>query len=503
MPALPLRAEAPLAFAASAVTFVLAAVVLHAVDSAVVAGLLCAVFLAALVVLARVAGSAYTVPVGIAGMVALDWFYLPPTHALEVPDTANTVDLLAYLVFGVLLGQLAAQAARRAEASERARALVADEQAALRRVATLVAHGASGPAVFTSVAAESGLLLGVDGVRVARYESGAELVHLAEWAKPGTPSPPPYERAGLDGVSVSAEVLRTGAVARIDQYRDVTARSDFNRMELASVVGAPILVEDHLWGLLVAWSGTAPLTPGTEDRLAAFAELVAIAIANAENRAALTASRARIVAASDTARRRIERDLHDGAQQRLVSAALRLRGSLRDDLPPGAEELGPQLDAVAGELDEAIASLRETAHGIHPAALAEGGLRPALRGLARRSAVPVNVDVQVTERLPEQVELAAYFVVAEALTNAAKHAGASLIDLEAAVSDGVLTLCIRDDGRGGALTSGGSGLLGLVDRAEALGGRLHVESPPGRGTTILVTLPTAPVEALPTAKDTG
>jgi signal transduction histidine kinase len=238
---------------------------------------------------------------------------------------------------------------------------------------------------------------------------------------------------------------------------------------------------------MVASPSERPPQVNIEARLAGFTALVGTALANAEAQAALTASRARIVAAADTARRRIERDLHDGAQQRLVSVALRLRAV--QAAPPGAGELKAQLDDVVDELTAVLEELRAIAHGLHPAALAEGGLRTALKTLARRSAVPVRLDVAVDGRLPEPVELAAYYVVCEALTNTAKHAAAAAVDVRVETGDDMLRAWVRDDGRGGADPTHGSGLVGLTDRVEALGGRLAVRSPPGAGTTVQVDLP--------------
>jgi signal transduction histidine kinase len=228
----------------------------------------------------------------------------------------------------------------------------------------------------------------------------------------------------------------------------------------------------------------------TEERLSQFTALVATAIANAENREELDASRARIVATADRTRRRIERDLHDGVQQRLVSLSLRLR-EVEMRVPPGLGDLDADLSALGDELNGAMDDLREIAQGIHPAVLAEGGLRPALRTLARRSAVPVRVDVRTDRRLPDQTEVAAYYVASEALTNAAKHAQASLVELRLECSENTLVLSIRDDGIGGADPNGGSGLIGLSDRVEALGGELSVVSPNGIGTSVQMQLPVA------------
>ena len=223
-----------------------------------------------------------------------------------------------------------------------------------------------------------------------------------------------------------------------------------------------------------------------EARLTDFAELAATAIANAEARAELTASRARIVATTDQARRRIERDLHDGAQQRLVSVALRLRTAAAA-IPP-EEEVQQELAGIGSELDDALADLRELSRGIHPAILSEGGLGPALRTLARRSSVPVELQVGTKGRLPERIEVAAYYVVAEALANVAKHARASVVQVDVDADDGLLRLAIRDDGVGGADPARGSGLVGLKDRVEATGGTLRVESRRGQGTRLLVEL---------------
>jgi signal transduction histidine kinase len=236
-----------------------------------------------------------------------------------------------------------------------------------------------------------------------------------------------------------------------------------------------------------------PLPPDTERRLERFTELVATAISNAESRAALAASRRRIVAAADEARRRIERDLHDGIQQRLVALTLRARALSRrppDELPLLTAELADDLAAAADEL-------REISRGIHPTILAEAGLGPALRALGRRSGVPIDVDVRVESRLPAPVEVAAYFVASEALANAAKHAQATVVRLSASYDHGVLTLEVHDDGIGGADPHHGSGILGLQDRVEALGGKISVESPRGGGTTLSLRLPTLPAPKQP------
>jgi signal transduction histidine kinase len=380
---------------------------------------------------------------------------------------------------------------------------VAEEQAALRRVATLVAKGAPPAEVFTAVTEEVGQVLNVDLTAMGRYDPVGVVTILGTWTRTGAVVPlPPEGRVTLGGRNVTTRVFETGRPARLDSYADASgAVADTGRgWGLRSFAGVPISVNGRLWGIvLAAYTHEEALPADTEERLAGFTELVATAIANAESQAQLTASRARIVTAADQARRRIERDLHDGAQQRLVSVTLQLQ-AMRSAVPPGADELLAHLDNSVAEASSALDELRELARGIHPAFLAEGGLRPALRALARRSAVPVGLDVRVEGRLPEPIEIAVYYLVAEALTNAAKHAHASTVHVEVdTVVDGTadaLRVRVRDDGRGGADLGGGSGLVGLKDRVEALGGRLQVESPRGAGTALRAELPLRPADAV-------
>jgi signal transduction histidine kinase len=252
-------------------------------------------------------------------------------------------------------------------------------------------------------------------------------------------------------------------------------------------VASPIIVEGRLWGAMTVTAREA-LPLDAEERLEKFTALVATALANADGRAQLAASRRRIVAASDDTRRRIERDLHDGTQQRLVSLALAM-SVVEADLPPGRDDLRARLSAIATGLADAVAELQELSRGIHPAILSQGGLGPALRTLARRSAIPVELEVSTAARLPEPIEVAAYYVASEAVANTAKHAQAAHIKLSLATRNGSLRLSIRDDGLGGADPARGSGLVGLVDRVEALGGSLHIRSDAGAGTQITAELP--------------
>jgi signal transduction histidine kinase len=285
-------------------------------------------------------------------------------------------------------------------------------------------------------------------------------------------------------------VLKTGRPARRDDYRGPSGSfADVIRsMGIRSSIATPIMVGGSLWGALGIGTTAEQFPAESEQRLIHFTELIATAIANAEAQAELSASRARLVASADETRRRIERDLHDGAQQRLITLALQLRLA-RSDVPGDPDKLAGELDEVATGLDEALEELRELARGIHPPILAQGGLRPALKVLARRSVFPVDLTVDTKDRLPAPIEIAAYYVVSEALTNAAKHARATSATVEVVQTDDAVSVRVGDDGLGGADFTRGSGLLGVRDRVEALGGRISLQSAPGRGTSISVVLP--------------
>jgi len=291
----------------------------------------------------------------------------------------------------------------------------------------------------------------------------------------------------VPATGLTATVLRTGRAARVDDYRDIPGGQPYLAEGLRSAVAVPVHVHGRLWGMIAVGSGQGPLPPDTEQRMSEFTELVATAVANAQSRAELMTSRARIVAASDETRRRIERDLHDGAQQRLVALALRLRMAADPSTERG--EPRTEMAAAAAELMGVVDELREISRGIHPAILSKAGLRPALRALGRRSVVPVELDVRVDGRLSESVEVGVYYVVSEMLANAEKHACASVVEVSAEAADGMLRVRVRDDGVGGADPARGSGLLGLKDRIEALGGTFAVHSPVGRGTTVTCEVP--------------
>jgi signal transduction histidine kinase len=286
-------------------------------------------------------------------------------------------------------------------------------------------------------------------------------------------------------------VSRSGRPERVDDYADVGGElgDRLRQVGIASAVAAPIKVAGRLWGAVVASSGRAfAFPPDSEERIGGFAELVADALANADAREQLAASRARIVEAGDSERRRLERNLHDGAQQRLVALALLLR-EVEAKLHGDPETAGRLLASAREELALALDELRELARGIHPAILSDRGLGPALEALAARTPVPVQVRGVPRVRLPLPVEAAAYYLVAEALTNVVKHANATRVMVEIGPSDGPVHIEVRDDGTGGAAVEEGSGLRGLADRVEALGGTLEVDSRDGAGTRVIGRVP--------------
>ena len=383
---------------------------------------------------------------------------------------------------------------------DRAQATLAKEQAALRRVATLVAQESSPGEVFTAVAEEVGRLIATDSSRVLRYEHDRTATVIAAWNLEQ-----PFrvgDRLSLEGQNLAGIVFRTQRPARVDSYTDApgplaAGKDVYAEKPLSATVreagiqagiGCPIIVGGRLWGAMVAvTSQRQPIPAGAELRLAAFTELVATAISNTQARADLTASRARIVRAADETRKQIERDLHDGIQQRLVALALDLHGA-DALLPDELEEAHAQLSRLEAGLTGVLDELREISRGIHPAILTQGGLEPALKALARRSAVPVALVVRTNRRLPDRIEVASYYLVSEALTNAAKHSHATEVRVTVEQSNGLVRLSIRDDGVGGADPRRGSGLTGLADRVDALGGTIEITSPLGNGTSLLVTL---------------
>jgi signal transduction histidine kinase len=374
------------------------------------------------------------------------------------------------------------------------------EQDALRRVAMLVTRGASPEVMFKTVAAEVSKILDSDITLIGRYESDSTFTYLAT-VDDHPPVSGALHRLVLGGNNLVTKILRSGNSESITYDVATGPIAAYAReLHIRSAIGTPIVVEGHIWGAMLAgWTRSEDVSPDALRRIAGITELMATTIANAVGRAALIESRARVVAASDESRRAVERDLHDGAQQRLVTIALKLRSHQQAALPDATR----LIDEVASDIEEVLHELRELAHGLHPPMLAAGGLRPALRGLARRAPIPVRLDIQVDNRLPERIEVAAYYVVGEALTNVAKHAHASLAVVVVTATDEVLTVSVADDGVGGADPGRGSGLLGMRDRVEGLGGTMSVTSPP-EGTTLIanlpITQPTYPAAVSPAAR---
>jgi signal transduction histidine kinase len=412
------------------------------------------------------------------GLLAQAIVYRSPYGSLTNHQPAQASVLIVFVIIGAGLGILVDELAR-----------LTMEQAALRRIATLVGKGTQPAELFSAVAQEVSSVLGVDAALVAHLEPdgvatviGLAGVRLPEFAV--------GERLEVEPGLAVAAVFRTSRPARTDDYTEASPefRERIRKVGIRSSVATPIIVDGRLWGVIVASSRRGSLPPDTEQRMLNFTELVATAIANAESRTELTASRARIVAASDETRRRVERDLHDGVQQRLVSLALEVRAA-QAALPPAVTDVRFELSRVVEGLNGTLDELREISRGIHPAILSEGGLAPALKALARRAPIPVTLDVRVEDKLSDGVEVAAYYAVSEVVTNTAKHAHASIVEVAVTCANGVLCVEVRDDGIGGADPAHGSGLVGLRDRIEALRGTISVRSPKGEGTVVQVALP--------------
>jgi signal transduction histidine kinase len=435
-------------------------------------------------------GPLFGVPLALAAALAIDSFYIAPYRSFDSRNWVNYPVSAMYIAIGVFVGAILKGTQQRAATSETARTKLADEQAALRRVATLVAQGGPPEEVFAAVAGEMRNLVRADVTRIIRIETDGTATLVGGTNPDDRPGPLGPIEPGL----ATAEVRRTGRIARVDSFDGVApelvARWFGATGSSPHAIACPVMVGGRLWGTIVAGSLEGPLPDETDLRMAEFTELLVTGIANASSRAELAASRARLVVAGDEARRRFERNLHDGVQQRLVSLALQLRRVERR-LPAAERDVRAALSATVQELNATTDEVREIAQGIHPAVLTQGGLGPALRTLALRSSMPVEVVVEREERLPEPIEVAAYYVAAEALTNAAKHAAASSASVTLERHDHFMRLQVSDNGVGGADPSTGSGLTGIRDRVEALGGSLAVRSPHGQGTVLDVALPVA------------
>jgi signal transduction histidine kinase len=364
-----------------------------------------------------------------------------------------------------------------------------DEEQALRRVATVIVRQHEPEEVLALVTSEVAHHLGGDAAMTARFDGPGLATVLADWSAPGVAAFPTGRQIVIGGPTALARVQQNLAPARVDSYEGMPGDypAELRKLGMRAAVAAPIVVDGRLWGAVAAASVGPPFARGAEARLGAFAELVAQAIANVDARLKLDESRARIVEAADEARRKIERDLHDGAQQRLVALALSL--GLLAKTTGGETALA--VSACADELQTALGELRELARGIHPVVLTERGLEAAVRELIARSPVPVVVDAELVARLPSAQEAALYFVAAEALTNIAKYAGATAARVTITIAEGWAELTVTDNGVGGATQDTAGGLRGLADRLEALRGSLTVESPPGEGTVVRARVPLA------------
>jgi PAS domain S-box-containing protein len=399
--------------------------------------------------------------------------------------------------FADLVATAIANAATRTELQDSRDELgvLAEQQAALRRVATLVARGTPPSEVFAAVANEMARCLHAANVTVSSFDDDMVTIVAVAALAPGIQHAPlvGIRRTLSEGDNIATRVFQTGQPARLEglefQNAPGLVAAWLRKTGLRSTVAVPIIVDGGVWGMAALGSLLPePMPPDTEARMSGFADLVGTAITNAATRAELIASRARIVAAADEGRRRLERDLHDGAQQRLVALGLQTRLA-EAAVPPEMQLLKQQLCDIVSALAGVSADLQEISRGIHPAILSKGGLSPALKTLARRSAIPVTLDLTIDQRLQDSVEVGAYYVVSEALTNAAKHSRATQVAVSGQTNDHTLSLSIHDDGIGGADMGNGSGLVGLADRVEALGGRMRIKSPAGRGTSLEVTIP--------------
>jgi signal transduction histidine kinase len=409
---------------------------------------------------------------------------------------ATQLFLATAALTSLLLAAVTAERTRAARAlavSEAAQRALADEQAALRRVATLVASESPPSRVFRQVTEEVGRLLELPRASVVQYDGAGAATIVGAWSEEGSPTLPEGTSLALDGDTVVAKVLRTGTAQRLESYDEASGSlaETLRGAGYRAAVAAPVTVAGRVWGALsAATSSTEPLAEGLERRLCDFADLVGQALANADARGRLAESRAELVEVGDAERRRLERNLHDGAQQRLVSVGLQLgmAGAKLDDDPGSAREA---LSVAQDDLARGLAELRELARGLHPVLLSERGLGPALDALLARAPVAVEIEELPDERPAPPVEAAAYYVVAEAITNVAKYAQASHATVAVRRSDGSIRVTVSDDGVGGADATRGSGLRGLAARVEALNGRLDVDSPPRRGTRIEAEIPSS------------
>ena len=445
--------------------------------------LLCAVYLLVIIPVAVLLGLVYGLAVAaLSGIVCVGFFLPSDSQSASVATCALT---FALFLGGALLGSGLGRSVRRRQ--ER----LARDQAALRHVAALVGRRVSPAEIFTTIAEEVARNSAADLGHIVRYESDASICVVASWGEGSQGLLPVGERIRLDGPCVEALVREYERPARIESFERLPGHiaEVVRRSGIRCEVGGPILMDGRIWGVMIVSSRSLRTLPAdTEERISNFAELASIAVSHAETRTKLIDSRARLVASADEARERIERDLHDSVQQQLISAALRLHASQTSTDP---QVLVQTLKSAEEALTEVIKEIRQIVHGLLPPVLTQAGLAPALRALARRFAFETTTHTELPERLAKELEAATYFVVSEALTNAAKHSHATDVHVTVVVRGGALLAQIKDNGIGGAFVFPGSGLAGLADRVEALGGWLSLESPPGEGTLVSIEFPLA------------
>ena len=482
------------ALAIAAVTLVIGALE-HVMDPAALTGL----YLFAILPVAIGWGFWPAGVAAVASYLTFEFFFLPPIHSFAIANGEAAAALVIAVVTAYVVSELARRAhvraeeararAREAEEAQASQRRLADEQAALRRVATLVAQGLPTREIFEAVTREVGLLCDADVARMERFETDGDVEAIAAWSRDARAQLAVGTRFALEGLSIAAQVRETERPARVDSFVGATGpmARELQALGIRASVGCPIRVDGRLWGVIAASTTRAePFPADTEMRIGDFTELVATAVSNAAARADLVASRERLLTAGDEARRRVVRDLHDGAQQRFVHAILALELALRA-FDSDAQNARTLVVEALQSAEAANRELRELAHGLLPDVLIRGGLAAGVESIVLGLRVPVDVAVP-KDRFASEIESSAYFVVAEALTNVAKHSGAQHANVAARVENGTLRIDVCDDGVGGARPDG-SGLLGLRDRVVALGGDLEVDSPPGGGTRIAVTLP--------------
>lgn len=448
--------------------------------------LLSSAYLIAIIPVAVMFGLGIGLAIALLSAVACDFFFFRSTGVYPVGEGAKVLVFVLFCVAAVVGSWLGTSFRRRHD-------LLARDQAALRHIAALVGRRISPTDIFATIAEEVARNNSAALAHISRYEPDGTVSIVASWGTPGRGgygALPPGERLRLDGPSVEALVHQFERPARIEQLDGLPGQiADIvRRSGVRCEVGCPILVNGRVWGAMVVSSTLPkPLPRETEERIVNFAELASVAVSHAETRVALVDSRSRLVASADTARERIERDLHDSVQQQLISVAMRLHNVSARNSDPDA--LNQTLRAAEAALAEIIEEIRLIVHGLLPPVLTQAGLAPALRALARRYPIPVNVRIDVPGRLPKEIENATYFVMCEALTNAAKHSRATGVELSLTAVGGRLLGCVEDDGVGGADASDGSGISGVANRVEALGGWLSLSSSPGEGTAVRIELP--------------